>query len=70
MHPNEMKNRALTAAAAAEAEGYYATAEALMQIAIACAEEAALIASATRCSGSPAKIGTSCAGASPSIFTH
>jgi hypothetical protein len=39
MHPTELKNRALVAAAVAAKEGFTATAEALMQIASACASE-------------------------------
>jgi hypothetical protein len=40
MHPNEMKNRALVAAACAEMDGFIATADALRQVASACAAEA------------------------------
>jgi hypothetical protein len=42
MHPNELKNCALVAANAAEREGFSSTARALMEIAMACAEEAKL----------------------------
>ena len=40
MHPSELKNRALVAAARAEMDGFTATAEALMLLASACASEA------------------------------
>jgi hypothetical protein len=40
MHPSELKNRALVAANAALIDGFSATAQALLNIAIACAEEA------------------------------
>jgi hypothetical protein len=40
MHPSELKNRALVAAARAELDGFTATAEALMLLASACASEA------------------------------
>jgi hypothetical protein len=39
MHPTELKNRALVAAAVAEKDGYTATGAALIQIARACASE-------------------------------
>lgn len=40
MHPSELKNRALVAAARAEMDGFSATAEALTLLASACASEA------------------------------
>lgn len=40
MHPNEIKNRALLAAAFAEMDGFSATAKALRQFADACSVEA------------------------------
>ena len=40
MHPSELKNHALVAAAVAEREGFTATAEAFKLMAIACATEA------------------------------
>lgn len=40
MHPSEMKNFALTAAAKAQQDGFAATAEALLLLAEACALEA------------------------------
>lgn len=40
MHPSELKNRALVAAAKAEMDGFIATAEALILLASACASEA------------------------------
>jgi hypothetical protein len=40
MHPSELKNQALVAAAMAERNGFTATAEALMTLAAACAAEA------------------------------
>jgi hypothetical protein len=40
MHPSELKNRALTAAAAAENAGYPATAEAFRYLAMNCIEDA------------------------------
>ena len=40
MHPSEMKNQAIVAAAIAERDGFIATAEALMLLATACAAEA------------------------------
>ncbi len=40
MHPSELKNQALVAAAMAERNGFSATAEAFKHLAMACAEEA------------------------------
>lgn len=40
MHPNEMKNAALTAAAKAEQDGFTATAKAFLQLAEVCVGEA------------------------------
>lgn len=40
MHPSELKNQALVAAAMAERDGFAATAEAFKLLAIACATEA------------------------------
>jgi hypothetical protein len=40
MHPSELKNQALVAAAVAEREGFTATAEAFKLLATACATEA------------------------------
>ena len=40
MHPSELKNLALVAAAIAERNGFAATAEAFRLLAISCAEEA------------------------------
>lgn len=40
MHPSELKNQALVAAAMAEREGFTATADALKLLATACAAEA------------------------------
>lgn len=40
MHPSELKNQALVAAAMAEREGFAASAEAFKLLALACAEEA------------------------------
>lgn len=40
MHPSELKNRAIVAAAKAEMEGFTATAEAFLFLAKACASEA------------------------------
>lgn len=40
MHPSELKNQALVAAAMAERNGFAATAEAFRLLAISCAEEA------------------------------
>lgn len=40
MHPSELKNQALVAAANAERDGFPATAEALKALALACAVEA------------------------------
>lgn len=40
MHPSELKNQALVAAAVAERDGFTATAEALKLLATACAAEA------------------------------
>lgn len=40
MHPSEMKNAALAAAARAEQDGFSATARALLQLANVCAGEA------------------------------
>ncbi len=40
MHPSELKNQALVAAAMAERDGFAATAEAFQLLAIACATEA------------------------------
>jgi hypothetical protein len=40
MHPSELKNQALVAAAVAESEGFAATAEAFKLLATACAAEA------------------------------
>jgi hypothetical protein len=39
MHPSELKNQALVAAAMAQRDGFSATAEAFKLLAIACAEE-------------------------------
>lgn len=48
MHPSELKNQALVATAAAEREGFDATAETSKVLALICAEEArGLIAQAT-----------------------
>ena len=44
MHPSEMKNAALTAAARAEQDGFSATARAFLQIADICALEARQLA--------------------------
>lgn len=40
MHPNELKNRALVAASEAQVDGFFATAEALLNIAMLCSREA------------------------------
>ncbi len=49
MHPSELKNQALVAAAAAEREGFTATAEAFKLLATACGTEAReLLLSATK----------------------
>ena len=40
MHPSELKNQALVAAAMAERDGFAATAEAFKLLAVACATEA------------------------------
>ena len=45
MHPSELKNIALSAAAAAECDGFTGTAEAWAQIASRCAQEASSLAS-------------------------
>jgi hypothetical protein len=39
MHPSELKNMALVAALSAEREGFPATAEALLELAISCSVE-------------------------------
>ncbi|MCB6180254.1 hypothetical protein LHP98_19320, partial [Rhodobacter sp. Har01] len=44
MHPSEMKNQALLAAAAAEQDGFPGMAEALRELADICANEARLLA--------------------------
>jgi hypothetical protein len=46
MYPGEIKNRALIAAYCAEINGFFATAEALRQIANVCSEEAKVLGSA------------------------
>lgn len=43
MHPSELKNQALVAAAMAQRDGFSATAEAFRFLAIACAEEARML---------------------------
>lgn len=57
MHPNEMKNRALVAAVAADWEGFTATAEALLRLAVACATEAKDIDTGRHKQGSPGQEG-------------
>lgn len=43
MHPNELKNRALVAASEAEVDGFFATAEALLNIAKVCERDASAL---------------------------